>query len=111
MLEALLLWQVVGVRRDIRDADRDYSDDPAGIGQGFYTFGVFVRFVATMFLWPFAAAYRTGFFRKAPQAALWTCIAFTIVFGLGALPLYGLIGFFWACFELTAWMMRSEEIR
>jgi hypothetical protein len=112
MLEALLLWNVVGVRRDARRQDRVYhleqNGDPTGAAQGMYTFGVFIRFIATMFLWPFAAAYRTGFFKKTPQLALWTCICFSLVFGFGALPIYGLIGFLWACGELAAWMVREE---
>ena len=113
MLEALLLWHVTGVRRDARNQERmairEQSNDPTGYAQGMYTFGVFVRFIATMFLWPFAAAYRTGFFKKAPQLALWTCIIFSLVFALGALPIYGVVGFFWACLELGVWIARESD--
>lgn len=111
MLEALILWQVTGVRRDSNRQERaaylERTNDPTGVAQGMYTFGLMVRFIATMFLWPFAAAYRTGFFKKAPQLALWTCITFSLVFALGALPIYGLIGFCWAVGEMTAWAARN----
>jgi hypothetical protein len=113
VLEALLLWHVTGVRRDMRQEQRmallEQNGDITGSSQGMYTFGVFVRFIATMFLWPFAAAYRTGFFKKAPQLALWTCIIFSLVFAIGALPIYGVVGFFWACAELGAWIARESD--
>jgi hypothetical protein len=113
VLEALILWQVAGVRSDRNREDRaaylERTNDPTGAAQGMYTFGLMVRFIATMFLWPFAAAYRTGFFKKAPQLALWTCITFSLVFALGALPIYGVVGFFWACAELGAWIARESD--
>lgn len=103
MLEALILWQLVSARNESR-AQRGYNPE-----ENFVVFMLAVSFLITIFIWPVNAVYRFGLMKKNRVPVGITVALVTMTFiGLGAPAFYVIVGFFWACGEMAAWMSRND---
>jgi hypothetical protein len=105
MIEALILWQIVGARSDERVRRQDRPD-----GYSFYVGMVAVAFIFTIFAWPVNAIYRTGLLRWNKYIAIFLAVSVYALIATGAPVFFLGIGFLWACCELAAWMERQERM-
>lgn len=106
MIESLILWQVGSARAEEKARVR-YQYPTTGP----VIFLLGVMFVAVLFIWPIAFAYRLHPMKKNVgwQAGLWsTSIFLGLVFLVASPALYFGIGLFWGIVELSRWMLVND---
>jgi|SRR6056297_1943943 len=109
MIESLILWQIGSARAAEKSRTRSAEYDQR-VSEGFAIFFMALAFVATIFIWPAAAGYRTNLLRKWP-AVFWVLIPiFSLMFFAVSPTSYVLVGFFWAVGELTAFIYRNDHL-
>lgn len=106
MIESLILWQVGSARAE--EKARMRRENPEN---GFVIFMLGVMFVAVLFIWPVAFAYRLHPMKKnaAWPAVLWsTSILGSLVILVASPALYFGIGLFWGIVELSRWTLVND---
>lgn len=109
MIESLILWQIGSARASDKSRTRSAEYDQR-VSEGFAIFFMALAFVATIFIWPAAAGYRTNLLRKWP-AIFWVLIPiFALLLLIISPAIYFGIGFFWAIGELAAFVSRNDHL-